>query len=183
MLLLSSWATCANHGLVRGSGDVNIQDDILGRWDRVTVGQAEVKSAGILKELYTDGLASCIGMAAVGTPDNNIGIDKVLAHVSSLDKRDGSTFTEQFARWEQAIKDSGMTDLKIYLSVPQPDVQPACCEAMSDMIAEAKQTCIDLGVGCATLERRNEDVGESPPFGTVLISVGHWVYMEGQKVS
>jgi len=76
-----------------------------------------------------------------------------------------------------------MTDISLYLSVPAADIIPAACRAMGDMIAYAKQTCKDLGAGCATLERKNEDKDNAPPFGTVLIKEDRQVEMEGKVVS
>ncbi|KAK8063390.1 hypothetical protein PG996_008042 [Apiospora saccharicola] len=153
---------------------------VVDKRDRETVDQGHLLSKGPDDELYTLGLATCIGTAAIVTMDEDMKIDKVLAHVSANKEL---SYILQFAKWQQTVKDSKMTDLKIYLSVPRKDVQPASCQAMEDMIKWAKQTCIDLGVGCVTIERKNEDVNKDPPFGTVLINYNQEVYMEGKKVS
>ncbi|KAK8067357.1 hypothetical protein PG997_014104 [Apiospora hydei] len=141
-----------------------------------------VASANANDELYTFGLSTCIGAAAVGTANQDGGTDKILAHVSAANPDNGD-FNQQFDRWEQSIRDSQMTDVKLFLSLPRPDVMPGACRAMGDIIEKAKSTCRDLGIGCVSLERRNEDVEGSPPLGTVLIKANKDVEMEGRKVS
>ncbi|KAK8041560.1 hypothetical protein PG994_014567 [Apiospora phragmitis] len=166
----------------RGSGVANVESNVLDKRARITVDQGTLDNAGSNDELYTEGLSTCIGAAAVGTADAGVQVDKILAHVSAANPDNGD-FNTQLDRWEQAIRDSMMTDVKIFLSVPRSDVVPAACQAMADIIDKAKSTCVDLGVGCSTLERANEDVDKDPPFGTVLIQANKDVYMEGRKVS
>ncbi|KAK6856336.1 hypothetical protein PG995_006523 [Apiospora arundinis] len=180
--LLATSAVAELTKVPRGSGVVNIEENALDKRARKTVGQGKLDHAGSSDELYTLGLSTCIGAAAVGTADKDKKIDKILAHVSAANPTAGS-YTQQFANWEKAVKDSKMKDVKIYLSVPAKDVVPQACKAMSDMIEKAKQTCRDLGHGCATLERKNADVNKAPPFGTVLIKANKEVQMEGKKVS
>ncbi|KAJ9149712.1 hypothetical protein NKR19_g5517 [Coniochaeta hoffmannii] len=146
-----------------------------------TVGQGGLETGSSSTELYTEGLSTCIGAGVIGGEDGEKKIDKALAHVSS--ETTGPSFQTQFDDWKKAIQDSKMTDISLYLSVPAADIIPAACRAMGDMIAYAKQTCKDLGAGCATLERKNEDKDNAPPFGTVLIKEDRQVEMEGKVVS
>lgn len=181
-LLLLWYASCDKTNLPRGSGVVNTGDNALDKRAKKTVGQGKVEHGGSSDELYTEGLATCIGAAAVGTADKDKKIDKILAHVSAANPTGGS-YTKQFENWEKEVKDSKMKAVKIYLSVPARDVVPAACKAMGDMIDRAKQSCKNLGYGCATLERKNEDVTKPPPHGTVQIKANKDVFMEGKKVS
>ncbi|KAK8017846.1 hypothetical protein PG993_014172 [Apiospora rasikravindrae] len=182
VLVTALLVTSATAELTKVPRVVDVETNALDKRARITVDQGTVNSATAADELYTEGLSTCIGAAAVGTANQNGGTDKILAHVSASNPENGD-FNTQFDRWEQAIRDSQMTDVRLFLSVPRPDVVPAACRAMSDIIDKAKSTCTDLGIGCVTLERRNEDVTGAPPLGTVLIRANKDVEMEGRRVS
>ncbi|KAK8071349.1 hypothetical protein PG997_011552 [Apiospora hydei] len=139
-------------------------------------------------ELWTFGLLSCIAIAAVGTADEQQGIDKVMAHVVAIrqepDGSYGPMFFQQFDTWETAVRDAKMRDVKMYLSVPETDVNLDAPDAMRDMVNRAREACARInGQLVHTTVRRNEDACKPPPFGAAEVKLNKDVFIEGAKVS
>lgn len=82
----------------------------------------QVKSVGPGVDLVTDGLSTCYALLAVGTPHPTKNINRVMAHISAVQK------DVLFTTWSDAVRAAEMTDVVVYVSQPDDTMN----ENMSD---------------------------------------------------
>ncbi|TGO67291.1 hypothetical protein BOTNAR_0045g00350 [Botryotinia narcissicola] len=83
------------------------------RLEDVEVDMNTVGTAQNGQRIWTQGLDTCVAIIAIGTPSTTGGIAKVMAHMST-----GKT--EVMQAWSAQVQASGMTDIVIYMSQPDP---------------------------------------------------------------
>lgn len=78
-------------------------------------------------------------------------ISTVLAHITCYAKQDDSIVL--VTQWEDAVRDSGATDIKIVLHMLNPDMNPGLELAQGRINHAAKDACYRLNTGYITRYR------------------------------
>lgn len=163
----------------------------------------EVKVGSTADTVNTMGLATCIGAVAYGTASKT-STNKVMVHATT------AMVDAKFGEWSRAVKNAGMTDLRIFLSLPSPTLYDSIPDdkiiqdlqfmgktanpgsiaehrrAMNFLLVQANRAAVVVADSLVprpsrTVTRSNSRLGSPNPYGTMEATATH-VLVEGTAV-
>ncbi|KAI6306731.1 hypothetical protein MCOR29_010024 [Pyricularia oryzae] len=162
----------------------------------IFVDMNEVKVGSTADTVSTMGLATCIGAVAYGTASDS-STNKVMVDA-------------KFGEWSRAVNEAGMTDLRIFLSLPSPTLYDSIPDdkiiqdlqfmgktanpgsiaehrrAMNSLLVKANRAAVVVADSLVpgpsrTVTRSNSRLGSPNPYGTMEATATH-VLVEGIAV-
>ncbi|KAI6586493.1 hypothetical protein MCOR12_009872 [Pyricularia oryzae] len=169
----------------------------------IFVDMNEVKVGSTADTVSTMGLATCIGAVAYGTASDS-STNKVMVHATT------AMVDAKFGEWSRAVNEAGMTDLRIFLSLPSPTLYDSIPDdkiiqdlqfmgktanpgsiaehrrAMNILLVKANRAAVVVADSLVpgpsrSVTRSNSRLGSPNPYGTMEATATH-VLVEGTAV-
>ncbi|KAI6290083.1 hypothetical protein MCOR21_006150 [Pyricularia oryzae] len=169
----------------------------------IFVDMNEVKVGSTADTVSTMGLATCIGAVAYGTAGES-STNKVMVHATT------AMVDAKFGEWSRAVNEAGMTDLRIFLSLPSPTLYDSIPDdkiiqdlqfmgktanpgsiaehrrAMNILLVKANRAAVVVADSLVpgpsrSVTRSNSRLGSPNPYGTMEATATH-VLVEGTAV-